>query len=104
MCQKTLASQASKALYSVKSSLLQYGDISVNVLFKIFDSKILPVLLYGSEVWFNHIAPDIEQVHNQFCKYILHLPLYAPNAFVRSELGRYSLDVFKCIKAIKYWF
>ena len=33
----------------------------------------------------------------------MHLPLYAPNAFACSELGRYSLDVFKRIKAIKYW-
>ena len=72
-------------------------------MFKIFDTKILPILLYGSEIWFSHPSVDIEKVHNQFCKYVLRLPIYATNVFARSELGRYKLEVFKYLKAIKYW-
>ena len=68
-----------------------------------FDCKILPILLYGSELWFNHPSPDIEIVHNKFCKYVLNLPLQALNCFVRSELGRHSLSPYKCSRAIKYW-
>ena len=103
MAQKTLANQASKTLFAVKSKLTQFGDVNLSVLFKIFDIKILPILLYGSEIWFSHTSIDIEREHNQFCKYILRLPIYATNAFVRSELGRYKIEVFKNLKAIKYW-
>ena len=95
MCQKTLASQASKALFSVKKNLIRFGDVKVNILLKIFDSKIFPILLYGSEIWFSHISPDIEQVHTKFCKFILNLPIQSPNCFVKSELGRYSVTLYR---------
>ena len=54
MAQKTLANQASKALFAVKSKLTQFGDVNLSELFKIhvhvFDIKILPILLYGSDI------------------------------------------------------
>lgn len=102
-CQKTLAEQASKALFAVKSKLNQFGPLSINVLFKIFDSKILPILTYGSEVWFGHESMDIERVHHDFCKYVLKITRQAPNAFVRGELGRYRIYNTRCMKLIKYW-
>ena len=100
---KTLAQQAAKKMYVVKSKLSRFGDINSGILFKNFDSKILPILLYGSEVWCSYTSPEIGKIHNQFHKYVLRLPLYATNAFVRSELGRYKIDVFKKLRAIKYW-
>ena len=36
-------------------------DISDKV--RIFDSMVLPILCYGSEVWGFHNAVDIERVH-----------------------------------------
>ena len=59
--------------------------------------------MYGSELWFNHPSPDIDIVHNKFCKYVLSLPVQAPNCFVRSELGRHSLAPYKYTRASKYW-
>ena len=103
MCQKTLASQASKALFKVKKNLIRFGDVKVNILLIIFDSKILPILLYGSEIWFSYISPDIEQVHTKFCKFILNLPIKSPNCFVKSELGRYSVTLYRNFKAVMYW-
>ena len=49
-CQKTLAEQASKALFAVKRNLTQLGTLSVDLLFKIFDTKVLPILTYGAEI------------------------------------------------------
>ena len=102
MSQKTLANQATKTLFAVKSKLSRFGGVHLSVLFKIFDNKILPILLYGSENWFSHASPDIEKVHNQFCKYVLRLPINTPNVFVCSELGRYKVEVFNKFRAIKY--
>ena len=103
MCQKTLANQASKAWFAVKSKLYNYGDVKLDVLFKIFDCKILPILLYGAELWFSHPSQDIEIVHNKFCKFVLNLSVQSPNCFARGELGRYSMSPHKYFRAIKYW-
>ena len=103
MCQKTLANQASKAWFAVKSKLSNFGDVKPDILAKIFDCKILPILLYGSELWFSHASPDIEIVHNKFCKFVPNILIQAPNGFVRSELGRYTIAPYKYSRAIKYW-
>ena len=103
MCQKTLANQASKAWFAVKSKLFSYGDVKPDVFFKIFDCKILPILLYGSELWFSHPSQNIEIVQNKFCKFVLNLSVQSPNCFVRGELGRYSMVPHKYFRAIKYW-
>ena len=96
--------QASKALYSLKSNLNKFGTLSANLLLKIFDKKILPILTYGAEIWFSHNALDIEKIHHSFCKYVLKVPKQSPNVFVRGELGRSDILTLRCIILIKYWF
>ena len=103
VCQKTLAEQASKALFAIKSKLSQFGALSSNILFKIFDTKILPILTYGAEIWFEHESKDIEKVHTDFCKYVLKVTKFTPNAFARGELGRYTIGHVRSLKFIKYW-
>ena len=55
----------------------QFG--SLPIFFKIFDTKILPILTYGAEVWFEHESKGIEKIHNDFCKYVLKVSKYSPN-------------------------
>ena len=103
MCQKTLAEQAAKTLFGLKASLNKFGVLSANLLFKIFDTNILPILTYGAEIWFSHDSPDIEKDHHHFCKYVLRIPKRSPNIFARGELGRYSVFTNRCLKLVKYW-
>ena len=58
---KTLSEQASKVIYGLKSNLSKFGTLSANLLLKIFDTKILPILTYGAEIWFSHKSLDIEK-------------------------------------------
>ena len=102
-CPKTLAEQASKALFAVKSNLAQFGMLSVDMLFKIFDTKILPILTYGAEIWSSHRGSDVEKVHHDFCKYVLKVSKLTPNVLVRGELGRYTIDTIRTEILIKYW-
>ena len=46
-----LSVKGKKALISVLSSLYSYGNLSKTTFFKLFDVKIVPFLLYGSELW-----------------------------------------------------
>ena len=83
MCQKSLAEQASKAMFAVKSSLVNYTNISTDILFKVFDSKVQPILTYGAELWFPHSATDIEVVYSKLCKYVCSLTTLATSEHLR---------------------
>ncbi len=48
---ETLAMQASKAMEPVLILLNNNGHIDFKTACKIFDSKIFPILTYGSEIW-----------------------------------------------------
>lgn len=64
---KRLRDKAVKAMYSV----IQMGrklDLRIEVMFKLFDTCVMPILLYGSEVWGFECVEVIEKVHSRFCK------------------------------------
>ena len=67
-----------------------------------FDTKILPLLTYGSKIWFEHESKDTEKVHNDSCKYVLRVTKFTPNVFARVELGRYTICHVRSLKSIKY--
>ena len=58
--------QATKAK-RVLISLYNLGQLPKDVLFKLFDRKLSPVLLYGDEIWASAIwVLDLEPVTQQF--------------------------------------
>ena len=74
--------------------------------FKIFDTKIQPILLYASELW-GVLTKDnnrTENVHLFACKRFLNVAARTPNRMVYGELGRYPLQINCYIRVIKYWF
>ena len=102
--QKALSEQASRALFSLTGCLNKFGTLPVDVALKIFDTKILPILLYGSEIWGFHPAPDVEKVYNKMLRFVLKLFKNTSTIALRGELGRVSMRVYRHCKIIKYWF
>ena len=51
-----------------------------------FDAKILPILTYGSEIWFE---PESKR-YRKMCKYVLIVTKFTSNVFDIGELGRYT--------------
>ena len=101
--QLTLAEQAAKALFSVISQLKAIGDVPIRICFKIFDSKISPILSYCCEVWGYIPAPDIERIQYKFCKILLRQNSSVVNLAARGELGRYSMRAMRLPRIAKYW-
>ncbi len=62
-----------------------------------------PILLYGSEVWGFENIIDIERIHLQFCKNILHLRKSTPNYMVYGELGRFPLSINIKMRMVGFW-
>ena len=65
-----LASQAGKAFFSLrKQSHPVVGKLSPTITFKAFDCQILPILEYGSDIWYTgDDVNDLEKIHLKFIK------------------------------------
>lgn len=95
--------KARKALFAIYGNLKKFGRVSPRVLLKIFDSKVVPILLYGCELWGFSDLSGIESVANNFYRRLLSLANNSTLALCRGELGRYPLKVIIQVKIVKYW-
>jgi hypothetical protein len=101
--QITLANQANKAIYALNKKLSNFRDLKPDFIMDLFDKFIMPILMYGSEVWGFHAAPAIEKVQLKFCKNLLHVKNSTQNNFIYGELERYPLSIQRQIRITKYW-
>lgn len=79
------------------------GDVDSSTLKKILDAQILPLLLYGSEVWGLQKCGELEKVHHFACKRLLHVSQQTPNRMIHGHLGRYTLHVNSMLRCVKFW-
>ena len=97
--------KANQSLFCLKSFI--YSNISflpANTWNHIFYIKILPILIYGSEIWgLSNNSINIEKTHIKFCKYLLQVGNNAPNVAVTSELGRLPLVINCLTTVIRFW-
>lgn len=93
-----------KVTNDILCTLKKIGCNSPVVFFKLFDSQVVPLLLYASEIWGYKSYKQIEQVHLYACKRFLHVRNKTINDVVYGELGRYPLWITSITRCIKYWF
>ena len=97
-----LSEQATKAMFSLLKKWQQF-DIPVDLMLELFDKSVVPILLYGCEVWGFENIDIIERIHLKFCKIILNVKKSTANYMVYGELGRYPLRVLIYSRLIKFW-
>ena len=89
-----LTLKANRAIYAIKSKI-KLSKLPIKLSIKIFKSQVIPILLYGSEVWgpyinLNYLAWDnskTERVQTQFLKQALGCNFQTSNNMVRAETG-----------------
>ena len=94
--------QARRAMYSLLSKSYSL-DLPIDILLELFDQLVIPVLLYGSEVWGFEVIRNLEVFHMKFCKQILKLNRSTANCMVLGELGRFSLEKYISNRMINFW-
>ncbi len=99
---KALYDQALRA-YNNLLSLFDKVKLDVNTKLSLFDAMIVPILLYGSEVWGVYSYKEVDRLHLRFCKYLLGVKQQTPNSAVFGELGRYPLTAICKERSIKFW-
>ena len=98
-----LKTQACRAMFSVLKKARKLS-LSVDVQLHLFDSIVLPVALYGSEVWGFKNVEIIEKLHLQFCKMILGVKKCTPSCMVLGDLGRLPIKYQVDVKMLCFWY
>ena len=86
-----MADKGHRVLMKLLSAFSYNECIPYKTFFKIFDCKIVSILLYGSEIWVLTYMQCTESVHVAACKRFLNVPKYACNNSVLGDLARFPL-------------
>ena len=82
--------QANRALFAIKSKKDKF-NLPADIMLDLFDKMILPILLYGCEIWgFADLEP-IELFFRKFLRYILKANNQTANCMVYGETGKLHL-------------
>ena len=93
-----ISNQVIRAMFDLKIYKFELMDISSKL--QLFDSAIIPILLYGCEIWgFNNIS-DIEKIQIRFYK---SLNKYTSNVFVLVNLENFRWMFFCKERLLKFW-
>ena len=89
-----LGIKATRALFAIRKKM-KLSKLPAKLAIKIFNSQIVPILLYGSEVWGPYMDVNfytwdktkIEQTQTQFLKQVLGCHITTSNIMARAETG-----------------
>ena len=99
---KHVTEQARKALILLYKRIRHF-NLPIDLQIKLFDHTIVPILLYGSEVWGMENIDLIEKFHNSFLRKITNLKKSTPIYMLHAELGRYPLQINIKMRMINLW-
>ena len=78
-------------------------NIPLDLQIHLFDHTVLPILLYGCEIWGYQNTKMIDLVHNQFLRNITKLRKSTPEYMLYAELGRRPLEIQIKSRMIGFW-
>ena len=121
-CRVHMCKQAEKAVWGFLKEVNTQNGGKASTVIKLFNSLVLPVLLYNSEIWgsfpkikslhnFTKFKENLfdeshkyEQLLNRLCKYTLGIPKKSSNIVAKEELSIYHLNIEIIVRNIKFFF
>ena len=100
---KVLADKATRAMYAIikKGTTL---DLPIDIMLKLFDACVLPILLYAAEVCGFGNNDVLERVHTKFCKIMCKKSKYTHNSTIYAELGRIPISIYCRVRMVNFWY
>ena len=99
---KKQVQQAHRALFTIKAKKEMY-DLPFDIVTDLFDKMILPILLYGCEIWGYEDIECIEVFYRKFLKYILRLNIQTASCMVYGEEGKKPLSITIKSRMVCFW-
>ena len=94
--------KAQKALFSLLQSARR-KNFPIDVLLDLYQKMVIPVLLYGCEIWGHEKLDIIEKLHIKSLKYILHLNRSTMSSQVYGESGIFPILLDVKVRMIRFW-
>ena len=120
IAQANLRQRALRAYFSLKS-MINLSHIKKNIVFKLFDALITPVVSYGCQAWlpytniikglvkngdlslFNAAQDPLERVHLSFLKWTMGVNRFTSNTAIWGDTGRYPLAIELSAQVLRYY-
>ena len=97
-----LSMQARKAMFSLFSKINGL-ELPVDCQLDLFNKTIVPILLYGSEVWGFHKVNEIEKVQAEFIRHVLCVRKSTPYYMLYGETGMEPLLLQVKTRVLNFW-
>ena len=79
------------------------SNLPLDLVLKLFDHTLLPILTYGSEVFGFESLEILEKVHTNFLRKISNSRKSTPLQFLYGELGRFPISIVIKSRLISFW-
>ena len=99
----SIAEQAQRALFCLKSYIHTYPDLDIKTKLKMFNCVITPIIEYACEVWGFCQADKLDTLYLSYLKSILGVRKTVPSVFIYRELNLYPLKLRRYLRIFKYW-
>ena len=96
-------SQAKRAM----CLLLQKAKIlhlPVDIVIELFDVCVVPVLLYGSEIWGFENVVKIDVIHRNFLRILLNSYQFTPKCMLYGESNTVDMSTRISVKMVSFWY
>ena len=100
----TLAAAGSRALGGILHKYFKINGMQFKVFKKLFDTCVIPVLNYGSELWGYKCYQKLETVLYTFLNVYLGLTITAPTAMILGDSGIYPLRIMRKVNIISMFY
>ena len=94
--------QAKKATFSLLSKVRQL-NLAVDVFNELFERLVIPVLLYGSEIWGYENTKQLQVMCNNVMRRFLRLHRSTPVCMINGELGIKEIEEYTDNRILNFW-
>ena len=102
-CCQILSDSATRALGSIISEFKYLKNMRYDTFSKLYNTGVVPILNYGSEVWGFGKFTVCDNVQNKAMRFFLGVHKYTPTAAVQGDMGWIALKYKRYICILRHW-
>ena len=94
--------QSNRALFSLSAKIKKL-NLPIDIQIELYDQLILPIMLYGCEVWGHETCAALESARLKFYKHMLRVNKSTTSAKVLGEVGKMKIENIISVRMLNFW-